>query len=412
MSANPRLAYIPSRFPLLTETFILREICEMRRRGWDLHILPLIVERPSIAHSEAGALSDLVVELSLTAPSTWLAAATAVARRPLRASKLAWEALWGNRSSPGFLLRAAVILPKAMAASRWVRRSDIAHLHVHYATHSALMAWIVHHMTGVPYSITMHAHDIFVDRSMLAAKLRDAAFLITVSHHNHRFIENVIGSWAAEKTHVVRCGIEVGRYRPAAPWQADRGPLEILSIGSLELYKGFEYLLQACLDLQHRGVAFRCRIVGGGPLGRALQQTIEENGLGEQVALLGPRTQDEIATILPTAHCYTQPSIRMPSGKREGLPVALMEALACELPVIASDLTGIPELVRPGETGILVPVADAAALADALESVASDYPAARALARRGRRLVEEEYDIRQTGLALGRLIRGRSPDLA
>ena len=82
------------------------------------------------------------------------------------------------------------------------------------------------------------------------------------------------------------------------------------------------------------------------------------------------------------------------------------------LPVIASDLTGIPELVRSGETGILVPVADAAALADALESVASDYPAARALARRGRRLVEEEYDIRQTGLALGRLIRGRSPDLA
>jgi glycosyltransferase involved in cell wall biosynthesis len=395
-AAPARLAYVLSRFPLLSETFILREMSELVRRGHQLDIVPLVVERPRTVHPEAAALEQRVRSLGLGASRTAASIARTVRLRPWHATRVALEALALNRASRRFLARAMVVAPKALAAGSVLQRSGTTHVHAHYGTHSALLAWMVHRLTGLPYSVTVHGHDLTVDRTMLARKLSDASFVIAPSHYHRRCVEAAAGDAVAAKTHVVHCGIELDRYRPAPATRDRAAALEILSIGSLQPYKGFRHLVDALRLLRERGLVFRCRIIGAGPTETELRRRIAAADLDGTVELLGARTQQQVAELLSTAHCYVQPSIVTSSGKTEGLPVALMEALACELPVVASDVGGVSELVRPGRTGVLVPAADASALAASIESVAEDWDAAKIEARAGRALIEREFDLRRT----------------
>jgi glycosyltransferase involved in cell wall biosynthesis len=272
----------------------------------------------------------------------------------------------------------------------------LTHIHVHFATHPALTAWIIHQLTGISYSITAHAHDIYMNRTMLEPKIRDAAFVVTISDFNRRFLGKHLGEWATEKTHVVHCGIQPERLAPAkdlTPVKEPAKTFEIVSIGSLQPYKGQRYLVDACDKLRQRGIDFRCRIIGGGKLRSELETLIAEKKLGDRIELTGPLPQDVVAQILPQADCYVQPSIIAPDGQMEGIPVALMEALACALPVVATDISGISELVRPAETGKLVPPENSQALAEAMLAVHDDFKGAQAMAWAGRELVMQEFDL-------------------
>jgi glycosyltransferase involved in cell wall biosynthesis len=271
-------------------------------------------------------------------------------------------------------------------------KEGIEHIHAHYATHPALVAWLINRLTGIPYSVTVHAHDIFVDKPMLATKLRDAAFIASISEFNRDYLMRVLGPWVRQKTRIVHCGIDPAYYgRSEKAFDGRR--LEILSVGSLQPYKGFSFLIQACATLRSRGVPFRCRIIGGGDLRAALEKLIQENGLGKVVQLLGPRTQDEVSLLLRTGNCYVQPSIVTSTGKMEGIPVAVMEAMISGLPVIATSISGLPELVKPGKTGWLVPPGDSEHLADALCEVYAQPAEARRRAALGRQWVQDEFDL-------------------
>ena len=202
----------------------------------------------------------------------------------------------------------------------------------------------------------------------------------------------LLGTWVGEKIRVVRCGIDPAYYSSKEKI-SDIKQLDILSIGSLQPYKGFIFLIEACAQLGSRGIPFRCRIVGGGDLRPMLEQAIQKNKLEDSVTLVGPQTQDEVSQLLQTANCYVQPSIITPSGKMEGIPVVLMEAMASGLPVIASSISGIPELVKNGETGWLVPPEDVGALVETLEEIFRDYTEAQVRAEQGRKWVLEEFEL-------------------
>jgi glycosyltransferase involved in cell wall biosynthesis len=161
----------------------------------------------------------------------------------------------------------------------------------------------------------------------------------------------------------------------------------------LQPYKGHSYLVEACKQLQQRGIPFRCRIIGEGEKRQALERKIQDAGLMESVQLLGAKSQEEVSQLLPTAHCYVQPSIVTSNGKMEGIPVSIMEAFACSLPVVATHLSGIPEIVRSGKTGYLTPPADADALADALETVYKSPNESKRLAENGHQLVLDEFKL-------------------
>jgi glycosyltransferase involved in cell wall biosynthesis len=272
--------------------------------------------------------------------------------------------------------------------------AGIKHIHAHYATHPALVAWLISQLTGISYSITVHAHDIFVEKPMLATKLQDSVFISAISEFNRKYLTDLLGPWVQQKTQIVRCGIDPAYYGSEGYIAgAERGRLEIISIGSLQPYKGHIYLVKACVELKKRGIPFRCRIVGGGDLRERLERAIHENQLDDLVELMGPRTQDEVSQLLRTANCYVQPSVVTPTGKMEGIPVALMEAMASAIPVVATSISGIPELVRHGDTGWLVPPEDVEAIADVLAQIHRDPNEAKRRACSGRRWVLDEFEL-------------------
>jgi colanic acid/amylovoran biosynthesis glycosyltransferase len=386
-----KIAYIMSRFPHLPETFILREMIALEQQGWQIALYPLIVQQQVVVHAEA---QDWVKRANRI---PWISGAVLAAnlrqfiKHPAQYASLWFRMFLGNLPSPKFLARALLIFPKAVLMAERMQAEGVTHIHAHYATHPALAAWIIHNLTGIPYSITVHAHDIYVDQTMLEPKVREAKFVAAISEYNRQFLGKHLGPWAVGKTHIIHCGIQPERYLPAL--QKGSGTFEMVSIGSLQPYKGQRYLIEACKILQERGLNFHCRIIGGGELKSELEALIAEKNLGGIVELTGPLPQGTVTEILPQAHCYVQPSIITASGKMEGIPVALMEALACALPVVATDISGISELVRPGQTGWLVPPEDPQALAKALAAVQANREEAERMAQSGRELVLKEFDL-------------------
>ena len=395
-----KIAYLMSRFPHLPETFILREMSELVRQGESVSLYPLIRQQQPVLHREAESWLDRAHFSPFLSPRVLNAGLGTVARRPAAVAALFARTVRGNLASRKFLVRALALFPKALYLARLMQEQKIDHIHAHYATHPALVAWLIHRLTGISYSVTVHAHDIFVDPTMLGVKLREASFVVAISEYNRDYLARTVGPWVREKIEVIHCGIEPEQYSARQGTHRPGQRFELLSIGSLQPYKGYPYLIRACGLLRDRGIPFRCRIVGSGAEQRNLARLIVRARLESRIELAGPLPQEAVARLLPTAHCYVQPSIVTPAGKMEGIPVSLMEALACELPVLASNLSGIPELVRPGKTGYLVEPADCAALARALEQIYGEPGRAGRLARAGRSLVCDQFALKQN---VGRL---------
>jgi colanic acid/amylovoran biosynthesis glycosyltransferase len=396
------VAHVVSRFPKISETFILNEILELERLGLRVEVFSLLRERAPVRHAEAAALADRCVYGSSVGPLVhaqlhWLR------RRPGAYLRAWWRALRGNASSPKFLARVPMTVASGALFALEMERRGVEHIHAHFATHPALAAHVAHHLTGLPYSFTAHAHDIYVERPMLDEKVRDASFVVAISDYNRRLLEELYGRDADGRVRVVHCGIEPDVFAPREqPAPADA--LRILCVASLEDYKGHPYLLEACAILRRDAVPFRLTLVGDGEDRPAVERQIEELGLGDAIDVLGAQPRDRVAQLLAETDVFVLPSIVTASGKKEGIPVVLMEALAREVPVIATAISGVPELVEDGRTGLLVPERDAEALAAALVRVKTDPAAAHALAATGRERVLAEFDLRRNTAELRDLL--------
>ena len=380
-----KIAYIMSRFPLLSETFILREMIEAERQGLDIALYPLICQQQEIVHAEVERWLTRRNCTPFMSLQVIFKNVAAFFRQPAKYLSLIWQVIYGNRFSPSFLLRGLMLFPKAVVMAEKMQAEGVTHIHAHYATHPGLVAWLIHQWTGLSYSITIHSHDIYDNQSMLATKLKDAAFLTPISAYNIDFMANEVGAWVREKCHIIHCGIDLAQYAPA-PKEAN-AIFEIAHVGSLHWKKGQKYLLEALALLRERGVPFHCTMIGGGEELADLERIIAEKDLHDVVSMIGSRTQAEVAAYLPKAACYVQPSLS------EGIPVAIMEAAACELPVVATKITGIPELVKQNQTGLLVEPRDISALAEALYQLWAQPEKAAAMGRSGRVLVQEEFTL-------------------
>lgn len=400
-----KIAYVMSRFPHLPETFILREMSELERQGWPVALYPLAVQAQPVVHAEAARWLPEIRHIPFVSRTVVAGNGRAFWQQPTTYLRLWGQTIAGNIADPNMLVRACALFPKAVQAAAQMQAEGVGHIHAHYATHPAFFAWLIHQLTGISYSLTVHAHDIFVRTAMLEAKLCSASFVVAISDYNVAYLSRVIGPWVREKTAVIHCGITPELYQPrSAPAQPGQ-PLEIISIGSLQPYKGQAFLVQACALLKQVGIPFRCRIIGGGAEQSNLLSLIEQLGLQQQVQLLGPLPQEEVAALLPTATCYVQPSVIMPSGKMEGIPVSLMEALACAVPVVATNISGVPELVQDGHTGTLVPPADAGALAQAMRDIYQSPEAAFATAVAGRQHVLHAFHLQHNVTELASLFK-------
>ncbi len=392
---RPRIAYLVSRFPHFTETFIVREIHEVLNAGTDVSIYALRdFEQDAVQPAARALLPRVTWGNRLPIGETVRAMVGWLVRRPVRTIGVWGTAIAGNLRSPKFLSRTLLALPAAMTFARRMQRDEVRHLHAHWATHPALAAWVIHRLTGIPYSVTVHAHDLYVERPMIERKLGDANAVVTISEFNRRMLTEIHPP-LADRLHVIPCGVPLDDFRPG-----DRVPDRVVCVGSLQDYKGQRYLVDAVRILADQGRDLTVVLVGDGDMRSDLEAQVDRLDLGSVVDFAGHQPSGQVTDLLATATVVVQPSVVTATGKMEGVPVALMEALASEAAVVATDISGISELVIDGETGRLVPSRDAETLAEAIAALLDDEALRTRLGRAGRRHVAAAYDLERNAARL------------
>jgi colanic acid/amylovoran biosynthesis glycosyltransferase len=389
-----KIGYVVKRYPRFSETFIINEILAHEAAGAELEIFSLLP--PVDTHFQ-----DLLARVR--SPVTYL-----VPDAP-KASEL-WSALGGeapeavHRWIPDAQASAAREAYASLVLARLVRERHVDHLHAHFATSAATVAALTARLTGVGFTLTAHAKDIFhdtVDPAVLRRTFGAADAIVTVSDHNVAYLRSVVGDAPIER---VYNGLDLAAFPFRPP--VDRAPV-VLAVGRLIEKKGFGDLIAACRRLLDRGVEFRCRIIGSGPLSDALAHQVDRLGLRELVTLVGPLPQREVIAEMHGSTVLAAPCVVGGDGNRDGLPTVVLEAMALGTPCIATPVTGIPEAVRDGDTGLLVPEGDEAALAEAIARMLSDPALQLRLATRARRRIEEAFDVGRNTAALRALFAAR-----
>jgi len=396
------VAYIMSRFPKLTETFILYEMLVMEEMGISVEIYPLLREHQNVAHAE----SERWVRRAHYIPFLSLPILQAnwhyLLQKPLTYLKTWMKVLSGTFGSSNFFFGALGILPKSVYFAYKIEKQGVHHVHAHFATHPAVSALIINSLTGIPFSFTAHGSDLHVDRRMLKQKVETAAFVITISAYNKEMIAEECGESTRAKIHIIHCGVDLDVFAPS-PQKPNNASFEILCTASYEEVKGHRYLVEACRLLKERGLRFTCHLVGEGPLRRQIEKQIANAGLNDVIRMHGGLPRTKIKKMLSSADVVVLASVPTSNGKREGIPVVLMEAMASGLPVVASGISGIPELVDDNVSGFLTAPRDAAALADALDKLSSNPELRMRMGRNGRTKVEREFSLRTNTENLARL---------
>lgn len=382
-----QVAYIVLKFPTLSETFIVREIHALRDRGWQIDIYPLWRDDPDQVHPD---VPSLLAHVRWTHPlslAAFLATLTMLVRRPGRSLSALGLILSDLRRHPRRAIIGLGLFPVIVWMASDLERRGVRHVHAHFASYPTLAANIIQRLTGISYSFTAHAFDLYVDPSHLPNKVHDATFIVTISEYNRALIRSL--SAGVTPVHVIHCGVRIPQELP--PFDPRR--VEIVSVARLEEKKGHTYLIEACRILRERGVSLHCTMVGGGPEMGRLWSQVQTAGLDGVVDLVGAQTSERVQAYLGQAGIFVLPSVVTPSGNAEGIPVALMEAMAAGVPVISTRTTGIPELVVDMETGLLVEPRDPVSLADAIERLLADEELRVGLREAAYAKVSAEFEI-------------------
>lgn len=395
--SSRRIGYIMSRFPKLTETFVLYEILSLQQQGVNVELYPLHREKCDVVHPEAEPLVDRARFNQLFSVAVLAANLHWLTRRPLAYIGAWCRCLWATLGSRRYFIGAFAAIPLAARIARQMEHDQIDHIHAHFASHPALAAFVIGRLTGIPYSFTAHGSDLHRERRMLREKMQECQFAVAISEYNRQWIARECGARFAEKTHVIHCGIDPQSFEVKRPgrFAASEGqcqPLQVLCIGTLHEVKGQSYLLQACAKLAAQGVAVHLHFVGDGA-DRPMLEALATDLNFDHCTFHGHRCRPQVIGHLAEADVVAAPSVLSSDGRREGIPVVLMEAMASGLPVVASRISGIPELVEDQETGLLAPPRDAAALAEALQTLARDPQLRIRMGAAGRRRVTEHFNL-------------------
>jgi colanic acid/amylovoran biosynthesis glycosyltransferase len=392
---TPRVAYLVGRYPQVSHTFILREIAALRELDvdvttfsiWQTPQTELLTDEERREHARTRAL--LPPQPRSTLVSQWRAARTARGYASLVADAM-------RLGPPGLrrpLLGGSWILE---AAALWdgLRPTAVRHIHAHLGGTAPAVAMLAAALGNAvepgawSWSLTVHGPDelAYADRERLAEKVEAASFAVAISDFTRSQLMSLVDEEHWSKLRVVHCGVDPAVYTPAS--RDDDGTFRVLSVGRLVPAKGHGVLLEAAALAARNGVRLHLTIVGDGPRRERLAALARELGIAEHVTFAGAVSQDALPAMFAAADAFCLPSFA------EGLPVVLMEAMATGLPAVTTGVMGIPELVRDGENGVLVPPGRADLVADALGRLARDPELRARLGRAGRARVVEAFDIR------------------
>ncbi|MAT70624.1 MAG: colanic acid biosynthesis glycosyltransferase WcaL [Planctomycetaceae bacterium] len=389
-----RVGYVLKRYPRFSETFVVNEILAHEAADLPIEIFSL---RPTVDTHFQHAIADV------------RAGVTHIRYGGIRA-----EALWQEMQRLGGQfprLWAALAecdgydaseVYQGLLLAQQVVAKGVTHLHAHFATSATAVARLASLVTGVPYSFTAHAKDIFHennDEALLARKFAAARQVVTVSEFNLRDLRRRFPA-AGKRIRRIYNGIHLQNYSFNPPQSR---PAKLVAVGRLVEKKGFDDLVRACRVLVDAGASIQCEIIGGGDCEDALQSLIAELHLRDTVRLRGPLPHREAHQSIAEAAVCVAPCVTAASGDRDGLPTVLLEAMALGTPCVATDVTGVTEAVRDGETGLVVPERKPELLADAIRRLLADRTLGAQLAHAARRLIEEQFDVTANAAELRRV---------
>jgi glycosyltransferase involved in cell wall biosynthesis len=398
--AEAELGYVLKSYPRTSETFIANEIYLLEKLGLKLRLFSILLRNDPQRHAVVDATRAPVHHLPQLTPLSetpfpaWLrrnapkffdshwrllkARPVSYARTLLAAIRLAFRHRKGSwrRPETAFIkefLQAGYIAQQVLATSK------IRHLHAHFCHSATTVAMLASQLCGLPFSFTAHAKDIYVRAlnpgDLLQTKMRRAKFVVTCTKAN----QTHLASLGVKETpiYAIYHGLDTRQFAPRAAAMEEPATPLLLSVGRLVEKKGFPFLIEACRLLKDRGYQFQCQIIGGaGPDAHRVASLIHELGLEDTVALRPAVTQEELQAIYQQATLFTLPCQIVENDDRDGIPNVLVEAMAVGLPVVSTNISGIPELIEHGVSGLLAPQKDARALADAIAALL-DSPALR-----------------------------------
>ena len=402
MKKKEKIAYIFTRFPCLTELFALREVEELRRLGIDVQ--PYSLNRVKAEEMQDPLMKFWFDKTIYVPSSSSFQCLVSLSNSGIKHFRIFWgglivKCISGNIRNLRYLFASLAVFSQATHITQELVKTDVMWVHAHFATNATTVAWIIKHLSGIPYSFTPHAYDIFkreFQTEFLRTKIQDAHFVIAESQFNKFFLRNFSGQKSENGRYpVIHCGVGSDYlYRQLKKDCKNQFPI-ILCIARLVEKKGHEYLIRALAIIKQQALDFKCIMVGNGPLQNQLINQLKEKKLEDRVEFVGEFSPVQARDILEQADIFCLPCIHASSGDRDGIPVALMEAMAKRLPVISTHMKGITELIKSGDNGLLVPERDEKALADALITLLKSANLRSRLAEAGYNTIHEYFNSRK-----------------
>lgn len=385
-----KVAFIVSQFPCYDEAFILREIYALSKK-LDVVILSLKNPKDPIIHDQARELLPKTIYSPYFFADFifWIHLRTFF-RRPGRYLKVLFGLILGNLKSPEFLLKSLVFFPKAVYFAHLLKKEKVTNIHAYWATYPASVALIASQLTGIPYSFTGHAHDIYLNTTDLRRKMMNATFVTTCTQLNKEHLRKVAPLYSERRILVNYHGLELNDF--AANGKLRNKTFHIISVGTLNDHKGFQYLIPALGILKEKGLQFNCTIIGGGPLEANLKKQITMLQLESYMTMTGPLKQSEVLPFYKRADLLVL--VAQPEW-HWGIPNVLIEALAAKTPVITTQFGSVHELIKHQVTGLIVPPKDPEILAQNIEVLYQKDELRQQLAEAGHKIVVEQFDLRK-----------------
>ncbi|MBK8598552.1 MAG: glycosyltransferase [Holophagales bacterium] len=400
-----RLAYLVSRYPAISHTFILREVLALRARGFEISVASINdPDRPDAgltAEERAEAASTYYVKRH-GVPGAFGAFLSALFTRPAGFFRGLASAVRLGGTDPKALAKQLAYFVEALMVGRFVTKKGLSHLHVHFMTPASAVGLLVSKVFPVTFSMTAHGPDELYDVTAyrLREKLEASRFVCTIGRYCRSQLMRLTDPCHWEKYEVTPLGVDLAAFSPR-PFREAPDPFEVICVGRLVPAKGQHVLLSAVAGLVAGGRRILLRFVGDGPDRASLEEEAKSRGLGPAVVFEGSVNQDRIRALYGTADVFALASFA------EGIPVVLMEAMAMEIPCVTTFITGIPELIRDGVDGLLVAPSDEEALAGALARLMDDPALRRTLGPAGRRRVAERYELTRNVEVLAKVFQKR-----
>ncbi len=399
------MAYLVSEYPALSHTFISNEIRELEKRGHE--VLPVSVRRPRNPKATEGEMRREAERTCYLLEETKRSFLPVLARTLLRSPRdlfgMAREAIVVFRGKKKPITVLAYFAEAVVLVDR-LRREGISHIHNHFGNAAGAVALIAGESRSIDYSLSVHGPDIFyeVEAESLARKVEKARFTRCISHFCRSQLCLLTDPAHWTRLHIVRCGVDTARFNPRDPdAPSPRAVPELLCVGRLVPAKGQHVLLEAASVVSARGLDFHLTFVGTGPDEERLRCTCSRLGLDDRVTFTGGLPPEQVRSHFENADLFILPSFA------EGIPVVLMEAMACGVPVISSPINGIPELIEHQRNGILTPPGCVESLANAIGDFLVCPDSWSSMARLGRTKVEKEYDQSTNGHAMTHLFESQ-----